>query len=363
MLWFKKKSTEIPVTIDEVPLVDQPPQISGKTNEELLSELKRLVGLRLNMRWISPALWCMFLIGSFYGINHALFASNQIPLDLSLSQQDFTRQLQIKEGVFKHYLYLSFLSYLLLAGMPVAGYFRSKLNSNRIGLLISELVRRKETKVVLVISQLSSVGNRSLFDPNRSLYFQACLELLPYLHREDFDRIPWDGQFALFGSFVQSDPKIRLQGKTAIIENGNKTTLKMLKATYSSLRYLHPEKKGMLGKFFNRFSYAEPYFPSRLNAERFLEYGTDISECIQGIEARLSAETKQAQLLRPSSANSDGSELLRAAKGGVSAIASEELLRPNSPNFPEETTSEIASNYLPSPSQNSNEISENRTRN
>ncbi len=123
MQWFKKKSTKISQTVTDVPLVDQPPQILGKSNEELLSELKRLVSLRLNTRWVTPTLWMMFLIGSFYGINHAFFSSNQIVLDPSLSQQEFARQLQIKEGVFYHYLYLSFLPYLLYAGMPVATYF------------------------------------------------------------------------------------------------------------------------------------------------------------------------------------------------------------------------------------------------
>lgn len=346
MQWFKKKETKIPASVNEVPLVDQPSETSEKTSEELLTELKRLVSLRLNTRWIAPALWGVFLIGTFYGINHALYSSNQIPLDTSLSQQEFTRQLDIKQGVFNHYLYLSFLPYLLLAGMPVAGYFRSKLNSNRIGLLISELVDRKETGVALIISQLSRAGNRSLFDPNRAIYFRACQELLPYLLREDFDRIPWDSQWMLFGSFVHDDRKIRLQGKTAIIENGNRSTLRMLKLTFNSLKFSNPEKKGQFEKFVGMISYMEPYSSNRLNAERFLEYETDISECIQGIETRLKEEAKEAQLLRPSSAQSDDLELLRAVRG-VGESKPNELLRPSSELSSQLSTTEVAAKYLP----------------
>ncbi len=229
MHWFKKKSTKILETVTDVPLVDQPPQILGKSNEELLTELKRLVRVRLKTKWISPALWWLSMIGIFGGLFYCNYASSQFSFNPAWNHEESMRQLDIHTGVlYRNFLLFFILPNLLYIFVPIAGYIRSSLNSERIGSLVSELAHRKETALMLTISELSKVGNYFFIDKNHLPCFLATLELMPYLSRSEFERMSWEGQGRIISILNHVDPEVRLTAQNVLIRNGNKLTLKTL---------------------------------------------------------------------------------------------------------------------------------------
>ncbi len=202
-----------------------------------------------------------------------------------------------------------------------------------------------------------------MFDSKNALYFQALIELTPAIASDEFDKL--SAQTQVFFVFLLNHPDETVRNATQawLIQNGSKKALKLVKSMQLRSFGFNPNKWNP-NTFTIPLLFRSMHIPWRtMDKETFPDYVITLKLCVNGLEARLADENKQAQLLRPSSASSDGSELLRAAQGGVSVIASEELLRPSVPDFPEATTSEIAESYLPSPSQSPNEITETHTRN
>ena len=98
MKWFEKNSTKIPPSYNEVPLVDQLHEMSEKTNEELLIELKRLVRVRLKTKWISPALWWLYM-GSSAGLIYWNYGNSQFSFNPAWNHEESMRQLDVHMGV------------------------------------------------------------------------------------------------------------------------------------------------------------------------------------------------------------------------------------------------------------------------
>ncbi len=359
MGWFKKK-TEIQILTREVPLVEQPLQMPEKTNEELLAELQKLGKLRLKTRWIPIA---CFSTGFVAEIAYFLFRFWSIAIargddhPISVSTIAISKSLTVTySGYSLMTMFLSFAAFFILQ------HLQSKWNTKKITQLISELVRRKETAVLFEVSRLLKFGSASIFDSKNALYFQTLAELTSCTTSDEFDKLSTQTQTYFLFLLNHSEETVRKATQAWLIQNGSKKALKFVKSLQMRSFGFSP-KKWNPNTFTIPLLFRSMHVPWRtMDKDTFSDYVNTLKLCVNGMEARLADENKQAQLLRPSSANSDGSELLRAAQGGVSEIASEELLRPSAPDFPEATISEIAANYLPSPSQNSNEISENRTR-
>ncbi len=347
MQWFKKIS-KVELKEEEPQLVDQPFQMLEKTNEELLAELKLLVRVRLKTKWISPAMWWLYLLGTFGGILYYNYASIQFSFNPAWNHEESMRQLDVHMGVMSRNFLLAYtLPNLLFAVAPIAGYYRSKLNSERIGLLVSELARRKETALMLIISELSKVGNASFFDKNRLICFLATLQLTPYLSRQEFEQMSWEGQGRIIGILNHIDPEVRLNTQNVLIRYGNKLTLKTLKNLHNFSYSYSKDGLNALEKFCSKISRADLYPIRILNRETVKDFKANITRCVEGIEARMKEEEAEAQLLRPSSSKSDRSELLRAAQGVGVDEKHELLLWPSSALPGELSTTEIAAKFQP----------------
>ncbi len=331
-----------------------------KTNEDLLAELQNLGKRRLSSRWIPIA---CFSTGFVAEIAYFLFRFCSIAIargdDHPMSVSTIAISKSLTDIYDRYSLITMFVSF---AAFFIFQHLQSVWKTRKITQLISELVRRKETAVLFEVSRLLKFGSGSIFDSKNSLYFQTLAELTSSITSDELDKLSTQTQTYFLFLLNHSEETVREATQAWLIQNGSKKALKLVKSMQLRSFGFNPNKLNP-NTFTIPLLFRSMHIPWRtMDKATFSDYLNTLKLCVNGMEARLADENKQAQLLRPSSSNSDGNELLRAAQGGVSEIASKKLLRPSVPDFPEATISEIAANYLPSPSQNLNEISETHIR-
>ena len=223
MSFWKKKPLELKEIKNEIPLVDQPLQMPGKSNEELLAELNRVAKWRLKTRWAVFGAVSMFLFT--ISLPHI---ADQVINSILQSLKIIVGQATKYDIWWFNIAYLMFFK-LFTPALVLVAFITIILNSSRMKALVSELARRREKLLVPIITQLLKVGNAFGWDGNAAFYSQALLELLPYATRDEFETIPWEGQKFYIECLNHPNDAVREQARKTIIQSGSLKTLNMLK--------------------------------------------------------------------------------------------------------------------------------------